>query len=207
MTAADLIRIENRIKSLWLQGQIPYMLHLAGGNEDQLIRIFSQMGPDDWIFTGHRSHYHALLHGMPEDELVRQIMEGRSMCLQWPRMVQSSILAGVCAMAAGMAMSIKLRGGTERVWCFLGDGGSDEGTFWEAARWVSARDLPCAFILENNQTSCGVGFSERWGRNMPWNLPDSVQVYWYEPTLPHAGTREKMTLDSARIEAARKAAN
>lgn len=213
MTAADLIRIESRIRDLWLDGQIPSLLHLCGGNEEQLLRIFSQIDIDrDWIFTSHRAHYHAMLFGMPEEELIAQIMEGRSMSLCWPRMVQSSIVAGTCSIAAGKAMAIKLRGGTERVWCFLGDGASDEGTFTEAARLVDARELPCRFILENNDSSCGVSQETRWGKwkdewmfGSGFHWPSCVEEYRYIPSHPHAGTVEKMTLRPERIEAVRNA--
>lgn len=204
MTAKDLIRIESRIRDLWLDGQIPSLLHLCGGNEAQLIKVFEQIDTErDWLFCSHRAHYHALLFGMPEEELIRQILEGRSMSLCWPRMVQSSIVAGTCSIAAGKAMAIKLRGGTERVWCFLGDGASDEGTFWEAARFVSARGLPCTFVLEFNNSSCGVRIDQRWGDIPKWDWPECVYQYTYTPTYPHAGTREKMTLRPERIEAVR----
>lgn len=201
MTKEDLIRIESRIRDLWLDGQLPYLIHLMGGNEDQLISIFKRIKPTDYVFASHRAHYHALLHGMPEDELIRQLMDGRSMSLCWPRFVQSSIVAGTCSIAAGKAFSSRLRGSTEHVWCFLGDGASDEGSFIEAARWVDALELPCTYILENNNSSCGVSKAKRGSGPIPglW----CVEQYEYVPTYPHAGTREAMTLRAERIEYAR----
>ena len=56
----QLIAFEHRIKALWEEGELRYLLHLCGGNEDQLIEIFSRMKEGDWIFSTHRSHYHAL---------------------------------------------------------------------------------------------------------------------------------------------------
>lgn len=205
MTAADLIRIESRIVELWKAGEVPYMTHLAGGNEQQLIDIFSQIDTErDYIFVSHRAHYHALLFGMPEEELIRQILAGRSMCLCWPRMVQSSIVAGTCSIAAGKAYGIKLRGGKEKVWCFLGDGASDEGSFTEAARWADANELPIRYIIEWNDSSCGVLHAKRWGGSPSGDWPDNVQSYRYTPVYPHAGCDIRPSLKPERIEEARR---
>jgi hypothetical protein len=61
MNAADLIEFEKKIAALWAAGELPFLTHLAGGNEAQLINIFNDIGPDDWVFASHRCHYHALL--------------------------------------------------------------------------------------------------------------------------------------------------
>lgn len=206
MTKEELIRIESRVRYLWLEGQLPFLIHLAGGNEDELIHIFSHIGPDDWVFASHRAHYHALLHGMPEEELIKQIMAGRSMSLCWPKFVQSSIVAGTCSIAAGKAFSVHLRGSAGHVWCFLGDGASDEGSFIEAARWVDAMNLPCTFVMENNNSSCGVTREERHS-SMDGLSFKCVWSYTYTPTYPHAGTVEKMQLRPERVAAARLASS
>jgi TPP-dependent pyruvate/acetoin dehydrogenase alpha subunit len=82
MNKQDLIDFELRIKALFEQGKLPYLIHLCGGNEDQLIEIFKDIKPDDWIFSSHRSHYHYLLAGGDSDVLEQMIREGRShVCL------------------------------------------------------------------------------------------------------------------------------
>ena len=62
----DLIDFEKKIKSLYEKGKIKAPIHLSGGNEQQLINIFKKINRQDWVISNWRSHYHALLHGIPE---------------------------------------------------------------------------------------------------------------------------------------------
>ena len=43
-------------------GRLPFALHLPGGNEEQLIDIFSNINEGDYVLSTHRNMYHALLH-------------------------------------------------------------------------------------------------------------------------------------------------
>ena len=78
-TAEQLIEFENRIGDLYMDNQLPFLFHLSGGNEQQLISIFKHISPGDYVLSNHRSHYHALLHGIPPKELEQMILDGRSM--------------------------------------------------------------------------------------------------------------------------------
>ena len=191
MTKEELIAQENEIKKLWEEGEIPYLTHLEGGNEEPLLSLFSQIKRDDWVFCSHRAHYKYSLHG--HSDLIEKVKAGKSMFLYGPRFIQSAIVAGVCGIAAGMALAIKERGGDEQVWCFCGDGATDEGAFWEAARFVEGRDLPCTFIVEDNGSQCGVTKDQRWG-NFSYSFQKKVFCYQYVPVYPHAGTSVRPNL-------------
>lgn len=190
-TKSELIAFETRIRDAFERGELPHLLHLSGGNEDELIRIFHDIRPKDWVFGTHRSHYHYLLKGGTEERLETLIREGRSMFIfdAKLRFFTSSIVAGCCAIAAGVAMSIQIRGGSERVYCFIGDAGTDEGHFYEAVRYVDGFDLPCSFIVEDNNRSVETTVSRRWGKIYSGlTMPACVRHYRYTPTYPHAGT-------------------
>lgn len=201
-TKESLIAFESRIKEHWEAGELPHLLHLCGGNEDQLIEIFKEVEPGDWVFSSHRNHYHALLSGMNPDRLEHLIRKGNSMFVfgsnddQRSNMpvnfLTSSILAGTCCIAAGVAHRIKneWREASSRmphVWCFLGDGAEDEGHFYEAVRFVDGHQLPCTFIIEDNDRSVDTNRADRRGHSqMIW--PECVQKYHYKPVYPHAGS-------------------
>ena len=121
MNKQDLIDFELRIKALFEQGKLPYLIHLCGGNEDQLIEIFQDIKPGDWIFSSHRSHYHYLLAGGNPDVLEQMIKEGRSMFVFDSKLnfYTSSVLAGTCGIAAGVAHTLKEQGSSAKVWCCL----------------------------------------------------------------------------------------
>lgn len=78
-TKESLIAFEDRIRAHWESGAVATQVHLCGGNEEQLLKIFADIRPGDWVFSTHRNHYHALLCGMPEAELEQAILDGRSM--------------------------------------------------------------------------------------------------------------------------------
>ena len=46
MNKQELIDFELRIKAVFEQGKLPYLIHLCGGNEDQLIEIFKDIKKD-----------------------------------------------------------------------------------------------------------------------------------------------------------------
>jgi hypothetical protein len=195
-TRESLIEFERGIKLLFANGELPFLVHLSGGNEDQLIEIFREVGPDDWVFSGHRNHYHALLKGIAPARLEKLILDGRSMFVysREHKFVTSAILGGVCGMAAGVALALKQAGSKARVWCFLGDGAEDNGHAYEAIRFVTMRDLPCKFIIEDNGRQVDTTYLERWGtlERFSWRLAmpyreSKVHRYMYEPTFPHGG--------------------
>ncbi len=188
MTAEDLIDGEEELVRLWEAGEIPFLTHFSGGNELELIKIFRDIKPTDWVFASHRAHYHARLHGMSQEQLKAEVLAGRSMFLYMKRFICSAIVAGTASIAAGAALAIKMRGGTERVHCFIGDAGTEEGHWFEAVQFVQWRDLPCHFYIEDNNISCGVTQEQRRGSDWDWTYPSCVTRYKYKMTLPHAGT-------------------
>jgi len=62
-----LIAFEKRVADAFNAGEIKGPIHLAGGNEEELIRHFQGIGSDEWVFSTYRSHYHALLKGIHAD--------------------------------------------------------------------------------------------------------------------------------------------
>lgn len=193
-TKEQLIAFENRIKALWESGDLPCLLHLCGGNEEQLIDLFSHIEEGDWIFSTHRNHYHALLAGVSATSLEDGIMAGRSMFTfsRERNFLSSSVLAGTAAIAAGVALDIKQARGRNHVWCFIGDGAVAEGHFWEAINFVEGHDLPCTFIIEDNGRQVDTPKVEHRGPHsaMDWALGlfKCVKRYEYAPTYPHAGS-------------------
>ena len=191
ITKQELIDFELRIKAIFEEGKLPYLIHLCGGNEDQLIEIFKDIKSGDWIFSTHRSHYHYLLAGGSPDRLEQLIRDGQSMFVFDNKLnfYTSSVLAGTCGIAAGVAQTLKSIGSPSKVWCFLGDGAEDEGHFYEAVSYVHGSDLPCTFIIEDNDRSVETTKQQRGKGTINW--PECVKRYHYTPTYPHGGVGAK----------------
>jgi hypothetical protein len=188
-TPEELIAFEDHIGDLYLDNKLPFLFHLSGGNEEQLIKIFKDIKEGDYVISNHRSHYHALLHGLPPEEIEEYILNGRSMFIydRERNFFCSAIIGGTPAIAAGIAWALKKKGSKSKVWCFVGDGTEDNGHLFEAVRYVDGWDLPCTFVIENNDRSVESTNSERWGSSgdYEWKSP-SVLKYKYEITYPHA---------------------
>jgi len=186
MTAEELILFEEDVANAWRDGRITSLFHLSGGNESALLRIFAQIKPNDYVFSTHRCHYHALLKGIPKATLWRRILDGKSMYVfsRERRFLASSITAGGCAMAVGVAMAIVRRGGCEHVWCFVGDGAVDSGHFYEAVRYASSERLPITFVVEDNNVASSVTCSQRGASEMVIQS-DLVMYYAYRMTRQH----------------------
>jgi pyruvate dehydrogenase E1 component alpha subunit len=190
VTKQELIDFEKSVASHWEAGDLPYLIHLSGGNEDFLIEHFEEDVKDgDWIFSTHRNHHHALLAGIPANTLMGRILEGNSMFVfsRSHNFFSSSILAGTCAIAAGVAYALKESGSDNWVYCFLGDGAEEQGHFYEAVMFVEAQDLPCMFIIEDNDRQVDTSFEERNPNKFKFEMPSCVIRNKYKATYPHAG--------------------
>jgi TPP-dependent pyruvate/acetoin dehydrogenase alpha subunit len=187
MPSADQLRdFEKRVAEEFEKGNIKGPVHLSGGNEDQLIAVFKHVSTEDWVFCTWRNHYHALLHGIPENVLLAEIRAGRSMNLTFPeyRFYSSSIVGGILPIAVGVAYALKLKGAKNKVWCFVGDMAASIGAFHEANTYASKQDLPIHFVIEDNGVSTNAPTDECWGRG--W--VGKTRYYSYKRVHPHVGT-------------------
>ena len=95
-------------------------------------------------------------------------------------------MSGCCAIATGVAWALKKKS-KKQVYVFVGDGAEDEGHFYEAVRYVDGWNLPCTFIIEDNNLSVETPKKMRYGKsNHKW--PKCVKKYHYKRTYPHVGT-------------------
>ncbi len=183
LTSSDLIEFESEVARRYANAEIRGPIHLSDGNEDQLIKIFEQIDRDDWVFSSWRCHYHALLHGIPRDEVMQEILAGRSMNLSFPkhRFFASAIVGGCLPIAVGVAEGIKRKGVDRHVFCFLGDMTASIGAFADCARYSS--DLPITFVIENNGLSVKTPTEEVW---KGWETSIPIR-YSYKSRFPHSG--------------------
>lgn len=160
-----LIAFEEKISGLYEQGRIKAPVHLSKGNEEQLIKIFKDIKEDDWIFTNYRNHYHALLKGIPEDWLEKEIVEGRSMHIMSKKhkFYTSSIVPGHLPIALGVALALKRKGSKNHVWAFCGDMAGETGVFHEVTKYAAGHNLPISFIVEDDGLSVYTPTKKVWG--------------------------------------------
>lgn len=186
MNKETLIQFEEEIKTRFLNREIRAPIHLSRGNEEALLRIFEQIKEDDWVFSTHRSHYHALLHGISPEWLREEILQGRSIHIfnKEHRFFSSAIVGGCLPIALGVAMAIKRKGESRHVWVFVGDMAAETGSFAECSKYATRNHLPITFIVEDNGLSTNTPTQEVWG--LGEGKPHIIR-YKYEREYPHVG--------------------
>ena len=178
MTAADLIAFEREVAARFDAGEISGPVHLNSDTQAApLIEIFRDIKRTDYVLGTWRCHMHALLHGVPRERVMAEILAGRSMMLHFPehRFMSSAILGGMLPIACGLAA------GGERVWCFVGDMCSWSGTHKDAVTYARGHGLDVHFVVEDNGLSTNTPTVEAWG------LQEAPHIlhYKYKRTTPH----------------------
>ena len=110
MEVSDLRSFEKEIEEIYETGVIRAPVHLRDGNESFLINIFKnqEIKKDDYLFSTWASHSHALLKGVPPDQIKKDILEGRSITLHYPEdnFYSSAIVGGIAPIALGVAHAL-----------------------------------------------------------------------------------------------------
>ena len=191
-TKKDLLGFETALADKFNKGEIPHPIHLSDGNEDELIEIFKKIKVTDWVFCSWRSHYQCLLKGVPQATLFQAISKGRSIALCFPefRIYSSAIVGGQLPQALGVAASIKRKGGSEFVWCFLGDMTAETGVAQTVFQYAKNWDLPINFIVEDNGKSVLTDTRTVWNNEtLRFESLNNAKVSYfkYQSRYPHAG--------------------
>ncbi len=196
-TPEELVAFETDIADCFNNSMIKAPVHLYDGNEKQMIEIFKNVQPEDWIFCSWRSHYQCLLKGVPPALVKEHILEGRSITLCFPeyKIYSSAIVTGSIPIATGMALDIKRKGGTNHVWCFVGDMTSETGTFYENHKYAVNHDLPITYVVEDNGKSVCTDTRAVWNiTELSYSKKDMPKIiyYQYETRYPHAGAGKRI---------------
>jgi pyruvate dehydrogenase E1 component alpha subunit len=187
-TKEDLIKFERLMANHWEEGKVRGPIHLSGGNEEELIEIFKRIKKSDWVFSTWRSHYHALLKGVCPVWLEEEILEGRSITIlnKNEKFYASAIVGSIIPISVGVAMTNKINGINDLVWCFIGDMAFETGTFMENYKYAKNFDLPIRFVVEDNGVSTNTPTVETW--KIKSEPPNDVIWYDYKKQWPHYGT-------------------
>jgi pyruvate dehydrogenase E1 component alpha subunit len=188
----ELINFEEEVAEIFNSGKIKAPVHLYFGNEDQIIEIFKEVNENDWVFCSWRSHYQALLKGVPREKVLQNILDGKSIAQCFPEhnFYSSAIVGGIVPISLGVAQSLKLKNEKSHVWCFIGDMTSEIGVTNSAIKYAQNLGLPITFVVEDNSVSVCTDTRETWGlKELSWQGVNEkyVRFYSYKSKYPHAG--------------------
>lgn len=156
---------EIRAESAYLQGKVGGFFHSYMGQEAVQTAALAAMGKDNWWITSYRCHALALLLGATPNELMAELYgrstgnakgRGGSMHFYTDRLLGGfGIVGGQVPIATGAAFTAKYNNTGEVAVCFLGDGAVAQGAFHESLNMAALWDLPCIYVIENNQWGMG----------------------------------------------------
>jgi TPP-dependent pyruvate/acetoin dehydrogenase alpha subunit len=147
-----------RIKS----GDFPGALHTYVGQEAIAVGVCSALRQDDYIFSTHRGHGHALAKGADLGRMAAELNGkaggisggyGGSMHLYDPSigvMGTNGIVGGGLPLCLGTAYASTVLGDARVTVVFFGDGASSQGSFHESLNMAAIMKWPVVYVCENN---------------------------------------------------------
>jgi TPP-dependent pyruvate/acetoin dehydrogenase alpha subunit len=191
---------EERVHVEFANGAIPGFVHLYAGEEASAVGVCLHLREDvDHIASTHRGHGHCIAKGCDVDGMMLEIFgkdgglcngKGGSMHiadLDKGMMGANGIVGGGPPLICGAALAAKtLKTGGVAI-AFVGDGGSNQGTTFEAMNLATVWKLPAIFIFENNgyaeatsskfSVSCGDIANRAVGFGMPGKIVDGHDFF------------------------------
>lgn len=159
-------------------GEIAGFCHLYSGQEAVAVGVTAHMTDEDYIASTHRGHGHCIAKGCDVKGMMLEIYGRRDgLCggkggsmhiadMSKGMLGANAIVGGGPPIAVGAAIATKLQGRGRVTASFTGDGGSNQGTVFEAMNLAVVLKLPTLFVFENN------GYGEHTGASYAVGSPD-----------------------------------
>jgi pyruvate dehydrogenase E1 component alpha subunit len=160
-------RFEERAEDAYGQGMIGGFLHLYIGEEAIAVGAMAALAPGDDVFTHYRDHGYLLARGIEPGPVMAELFgratgvsrgKGGSMHMAVVRAHLwggYAIVGGHVPLAAGMAFANRWLGRESVVACFLGEGGTNIGTFYAGLNLAAVWKSPLVVVVENNRYAMG----------------------------------------------------
>jgi TPP-dependent pyruvate/acetoin dehydrogenase alpha subunit len=171
------------------EGLIGGPTHLCSGQEAIAAGVSLWLTPQDYVFSAHRSHGHALALGCDPRELFAEILGrktgtnggfGGSMHISDPKrgfIGAVPIVAGTVPIAIGAAFTAKYRGTGEIAVVYFGDGAMEEGVVHESLNLAKILSLPILFVCENNYFSSHMHVSIRQPNDHLFRFAEAHEIH------------------------------
>jgi TPP-dependent pyruvate/acetoin dehydrogenase alpha subunit len=163
---------EREVYQLNKLGLVRGTAHLYIGMEAIAVGACSVMKDEDFLTSTHRGHGHCITRGLHLGRMMAEILgradgtcggKGGSMHIadiSLGMLGADGIVGGGIPIAVGAALGVRLKNSPSVVFCFFGEGASNQGSFHEALNLASVQRLPVVFICENNLWALSAPFAE-----------------------------------------------
>ena len=160
-------RFEEKAGQLYGMGLIGGFCHLYIGQEAVVVGLEAAASEGDKRVTSYRDHGHMLACGMDPKGVMAELTgreggyskgKGGSMHM-FSREKHfyggHGIVAAQVPIGAGLAFADKYLDNDRVTFTYFGDGAANQGQVYETYNMAELWDLPCIFVIENNQYAMG----------------------------------------------------
>lgn len=165
-------KFEEEIHKLNKAGLVQGTAHLYIGMEAIAVGACAAMSPGDLLTSTHRGHGHCIARGLDTGRMMAEILgrvdgycggKGGSMHIadiSLGMLGADGIVGGGIPIAVGAALGARLKGEPSVIFCFFGEGASNQGSFHESLNLAAVQQLPVVFICENNLWALSAPFAD-----------------------------------------------
>lgn len=180
---------EREVYQLNKVGVVRGTAHLYIGMEAIAVGACSAMNDEDLLTSTHRGHGHCITRGLHLGRMMAEILgrvdgtcggKGGSMHIadiSRGMLGADGIVGGGIPIAVGAALGGRLRNSGAVVFCFFGEGATNQGSFHEALNLASVQRLPVVFICENNLWALSAPFAETTAGGSVTNRASAYAIY------------------------------
>jgi TPP-dependent pyruvate/acetoin dehydrogenase alpha subunit len=155
--------VEDRMVSMYRQGEMLGSVYTGHWHEAIAVGTAAALRQDDFLCPIHRDLGAHLWRGMEPWQVMASFLGkatsptgGRDGTLHYGRLDLGiynlpSHIPDNYPVAIGGAFAFKYRGEDRVAMAYCGDGSTSRGDFHEAINIAAVQDLPCVFVVENNQ--------------------------------------------------------
>jgi TPP-dependent pyruvate/acetoin dehydrogenase alpha subunit len=155
--------VEDRMVSMYRQGEMLGSVYTGHWHEAIAVGTAAALRQDDFLCPIHRDLGAHLWRGMPPWQIMASFLGkatsptgGRDGTLHYGRLDLNiynlpSHIPDNYPVAIGGAFAFKYRGEDRIAMAYCGDGSTSRGDFHEAVNIAAVQELPCVFVVENNQ--------------------------------------------------------
>jgi TPP-dependent pyruvate/acetoin dehydrogenase alpha subunit len=171
-------RFELRLAEIYHTDAVKSPVHLSVGQESIAVGICDPMQTEDIVSNTYRCHATYIAKGGDLNTMMAELYGKADGCaggkagsmhlvdMKNGVMGASAVVGTTIPVAAGYAFAMQREAdqtGKQRVvTAVFGDGGTEEGCFYETINFAALRKLPIIFICENNRLAIHTPIERRW---------------------------------------------
>src|SRR3990167_8496741 len=186
-------RFELRLAEIYHTDAIKSPVHLSVGQESIAAAVCDPLDQGDMVSNTYRCHATYIAKGGDLNEMMAELYGKATGCaggkagsmhlvdIKKGILGASAVVGTTIPVATGYALALKREAkttGHQRIMVSVfGDGGTEEGCFYESMNFAALHQLPILYVCENNRLAIHTPLEKRWATD---KLCERVATYGIE---------------------------